>query len=97
MLEVILKHVEKDKNQPNIYVIDRGLQSTRTMQNFTSKNIPSIIRSKQNRKLNEIESLIKEENRQESDHYTLIKDAKVHLFTGKKINSKTDKLIIVKN
>ncbi|MEC4036819.1 IS4 family transposase [Myroides odoratimimus] len=89
--EAILKHVEKDKNHNNIYVIDRGLQSTRTMQEFTSKNIPFIIRSKQNRKFNEIESLIKDINQQESDNYTLIKDARVNLFTGKKITSKTDK------
>ncbi|TDS49746.1 IS4 family transposase [Myroides indicus] len=89
--EAILKHVEKDKNHNNIYVIDRGLQSTRTMQEFTSKNIPFIIRSKQNRKFNEIESLIKDINRKDSDNYTLIKDARVNLFTGKKITSKTDK------
>ncbi|ALU28119.1 IS4 family transposase [Myroides odoratimimus] len=89
--EAILKHVEKDKNHNNIYVIDRGLQSTRTMQDFTSKNIPFIIRSKQNRKFNEIESLLTDINQQESDNYTLIKDARVNLFTGKKITSKTDK------
>lgn len=72
-------------------MIDRGLQSTRTMQDFTSKNIPFIIRSKQNRKFNEIESLLTDINQQESDNYTLIKDARVNLFTGKKITSKTDK------
>lgn len=89
--EAIIKHVEKDKNHNNIYVIDRGLQSTRTMQVFISKNIPFIIRSKQNIKFNEIESLIKDNNPQDSDNYKLIKDARVNLFTGKKITSKTDK------
>lgn len=88
--EAILKHVEKDKNHNNIYVIDRGLQSTKTMQEFTSKEIPFIIRCKQNRKFNEIESLIKEANFN-SSNYTLIKDSRVNLFKGKKINSKTDK------
>lgn len=89
--EAIIKHVEEDKNHNNIYVIDRGLQSTRTMQVFTSKNILFIIRSKQNIKFNEIESLIKDNNPQDSDNYKLIKDARVNLFTGKKITSKTDK------
>lgn len=82
--EAILKHVEKAKNHNNIYVIDRGLQSTKTMKEFTSKSIPFIIRAKQNRKINEIESLIKVDDLNQTQDYIPVKDAKVNLFTGKK-------------
>lgn len=89
--EAILKHVKKDNNHNNIYVIDRGLQSTQTMKKFNSKQIPFVIRAKNNRKINEIESLIKSTDSKENDNYFLIKDSRVNLYTGKKIHSKTDK------
>lgn len=89
--EAILKHVKKDNNHNNIYVIDRGLQSTQTMKKFNSKQIPFVIRAKNNRKINEIESLIKSTDPKENDNYFLIKDSRVNLYTGKKIHSKTDK------
>ncbi|MDC8028358.1 hypothetical protein NBY09_19755, partial [Elizabethkingia anophelis] len=44
--EAILKQVKKEEYHDNIYVIDRGLQSTRTMKNFEEQSVKFIIRSK---------------------------------------------------
>src|SRR5690554_7854416 len=56
--EAILKQVKKEEHHDNIYVIDRGLQSTRAMKDFEEKSIKFIIRSKENRKFEEIESFL---------------------------------------
>ena len=48
--EVIMSHVKKESDHKNIYVIDRGFQSTRTMKTFTKESITFICRAKENRK-----------------------------------------------
>lgn len=57
------------------------------MKEVTSKRI----QSKQNRKFNEIESLIKPDDANQTQDYILIKDAKINLFTANIIKSKKDK------
>lgn len=107
--ETILKQVKKEEHHDNIYVIDRGLQSTRTMKHFEEKSVKFIIRSKENRKFEELESFLDEKN-QKWDGWELIKDSKVKLYTGKPILNKrgnihhreekveTDfRLVIIKN
>ena len=59
--EAILKQVKKEHHE-NIYVIDRGLQSTRVMKDFDEKSVKFIIRSKENRKFEEIESFLDGKN-----------------------------------
>ncbi|MDA6069522.1 hypothetical protein NJT12_07820 [Flavobacterium sp. AC] len=73
--EAILKQVKKDVDHRNIYIIDRGLQSTRVMKDFSQKNIKFVIRSKENRKYQEIESLIKEGQDLDIGDNLLIKDS----------------------
>ncbi|SEH71361.1 Transposase DDE domain-containing protein [Paenimyroides aquimaris] len=107
--EAILKQVKKEEHHDNIYVIDRGLQSTRTMKHFEEKSVKFIIRSKENRKFEELESFLDEKD-QKWDDWKLIKDSKVKLYTGKPILNKrgnihhreekveTDfRLVIIKN
>ncbi|MNQ51533.1 Transposase DDE domain protein [compost metagenome] len=86
--EAILKQVKKDVEHRNIYIIDRGLQSTRVMKDFSQKNIKFVIRSKENRKYQEIESLIKEGQDLDIGDNLLIKDSIVKLYTGTPINNK---------
>src|SRR5690606_6603729 len=107
--EAILKQVKQEEHHDNIYVIDRGLQSTRTMKHFEEKSVKFIIRSKENRKFEELESFFDEKD-QKWDDWKLIKDSKVKLYTGKPILNKrgnihhreekveTDfRLVIIKN
>jgi len=86
--EVIMNHVKQDANHKNIYVIDRGLQSTRTMKSFSNDSVSFIVRAKENRKHVELKSLIKQGQDLDLGELTLVKDSKVHLYTGRPINNK---------
>lgn len=86
--KVILNHVKQETHHQNIYVMDRGLQSTRTMKHFSNNTISFIARAKENRKHVELESLIGDNQDLKLDELTLIKDSKVYLYTGKAINNK---------
>ena len=86
--EVVLSHAKQETNHANIYVLDRGLQSTRTMSSFNKEQIKFIVRSKENRKHVELENLIVDDNSTDLDNLVLIKDSRVYLYTGKPINNK---------
>ena len=86
--QAILKHTLKEVGHDNIYIIDRGLQSTRTMKEFDKESIKFIIRSKENRKFEEIETYLDVENPLKWEDWRLVKDSKVKLFTGKPILNK---------
>jgi len=94
----------------NIYVIDRGLQSTRTMKAFSEDGITFVCRAKETRKHIEIESYLSENEETDHGESILLKDSKVQLYTGVSIDNKRGKkhfkqtliknnfrLIIVKN
>lgn len=86
--EVIMNHVKKERDHKNIYVIDRGFQSTRTMKAFTNDSVRFICRTKENRKYIELKSLMKKNQSLDLGESTLIKDCKVQLYTGTLINNK---------
>ena len=86
--EAILKQVKKEEHHENIYVIDRGLQSTRVMKDFDEKSVKFIIRSKENRKFEEIESFLDGKKSQKWDDWEVMKDCKVKLYTGKPVLNK---------
>ncbi|TDE03636.1 IS4 family transposase [Flavobacterium sandaracinum] len=90
--EAILKQVKKEQHHGNIYVIDRGLQSTRTMKDFDEKSVKFIIRSKENRKFEEIESFLETVKPLKWDDWGVLKDSKVKLFTGTPILNKREKI-----
>lgn len=89
--EVVTQHVKKETNHQNLYVFDRGLQSTRTMEEFSKDAITFIVRSKENRKYVEHESLLVENQDLNLDNLLLIKDSKVQLYTGRPIQGKNGK------
>ena len=86
--EAVLKQVKRDPEHCNIYIIDRGIQSTRTMKDFTQKNIKFVIRSKENRKYEEIKSLIEDNQDLDIGDNLLIKDSIVNLYTGVPVKNK---------
>jgi transposase len=90
--EAILKQVKKEEHHGNIYVIDRGLQSTRAMKDFDEKSVKFIIRSKENRKFEEIESFLETVKPLKWDDWSVLKDSKVKLFTGTPILNKREKI-----
>lgn len=86
--EAILNQVKKDSEHRNIYIIDRGVQSTRTMKEFDQAGIKFVIRARENRKHEEIKSLIKENQDLEIGENTLIKDSINNLYTGTPVKNK---------
>lgn len=86
--EAILGHVKQESGHQNIYVIDRGLQSTKTMNSFSKDSIGFIIRAKENRKHIELACLMTQNQNLDLGELTLIKDSKVELYTGKPILNK---------
>jgi transposase len=86
--EAILNQVKKDSEHRNIYIIDRGVQSTRTMKEFDQSHIKFVIRAKENRKHEEIKSLIEENQDLDIGDNFLIKDSIINLYTGAPIKNK---------
>lgn len=86
--QVVMNHVKKQAHHQNIYVLDRGLQSTRSMDTFTQKEITFVCRAKENRKYVELASLILADQELDLGDTTLLKDAKVQLYTGQAKKSK---------
>lgn len=86
--EAVLKQIKKDTERRSIYIIDRGVQSARTMNEFSQKDVKFVIRAKENRKHVEIESLIKENQDLDIGDNLLIKDSIINLYTGVPIINK---------
>lgn len=89
--EAVLSHVKREGDHQNIYVLDRGLQSTKTMESFNKESVKFICRAKENRKYVEIESLMAKAQDLDMGESILIKDSKVQIYTGKKIENKRGK------
>ncbi|WPU91261.1 IS4 family transposase [Mucilaginibacter sabulilitoris] len=86
--EVVMAHVKKEPGHQNIYVLDRGLQSTRTMKTFSESELNFICRSKENRKFELVESLITEGQNMDMGGAILLRDSIVRLYTGMPIANK---------
>lgn len=87
--EVVMEHVKKETGHRNIYVMDRGLQSTRTMKAFGKDQVAFICRAKENRKFVELESLVAQH--QDLGESILLKDCRVQLYTGIPVDNKRGK------
>lgn len=84
--EVVAEHLKQQTGHRNIYVMDRGLQSSKTMRDLNERAISFIVRSKENRKYVELESLLTDHN--DLGTLTLEKDSKVYLYANTRINNK---------
>lgn len=86
--EVVKNHLKQDTGHCNIYVLDRGLQSTRNMKDFSDESICFIVRAKENRKYVELKSLIDKYTDTDLESLTLVKDSIVNLYTGVPVMTK---------
>lgn len=89
--EAVRSHVKNDPLQNNIYVLDRGLQSTQSMHKFSQESIFFVCRAKENRKYIELESFMGKDQITDLGEAILVKDSKVNLYYGKIINNKKEK------
>lgn len=86
--EVVLNYVKREKGHKNIYVLDRGMQSSSTMKLFNDKQVDFIIRARENRKYVELHSLVEPGSSMDLGNLILVKDSMVYLYNGKIINNK---------
>lgn len=86
--QVVMEHVKKETGHQNIYVLDRGLQSTRTMKGFSTSQVTFICRAKENRKFVLLESLITDGQNTDLGECKLIRDCRIQLYTGVLVNNK---------
>jgi hypothetical protein len=89
--EVVLNHVKQETGHQNIYLLDRGLQSTGNMHIFSKKQIAFIACCKENRKYVELESLMTDESPADWETLTLLQDSIIHLYGSKTGISKKGK------
>lgn len=84
--EVIRRHVKQEPAHDNVYIIDRGLQSTRNMRDFSAEGISFIARTKENRKYVELDSMLTDNL--DLGELILVKDSRVYLNTDIMVNNK---------
>lgn len=80
--EAVMNHIKQEPGHQNIYLLDRGLQSARTMRDFSGASIRFIARVKENRKYVELESFMENAPDTDMENLRLLKDSKVYLYTG---------------
>ena len=104
--QVILKQMKKEEHHGNIYVMDRGLQSAKTMMNFDDNSVKFIVRLKENRKFEEKESFLTTQSIIKWDEWILMKDSRVQIFARSSIETRDGKsckvdnefrLVVIKN
>lgn len=88
--EVVRSHVKQQNGRASIYLLDRGLQSSRTMRDFSRERITFIARAKENRKHVQLESLLTDDV--DLGELMLIEDSRVYLYTGLPINNKRGRI-----
>jgi len=89
--QVVRSHIKQESGHRNMYVLDRGLLSTRNLENFSNQKIAFIVRTKENRKYVELASMLSEQVETDLGELILTVDSKVYLYTGQLANSKSGK------
>ena len=64
------------------------MQSVRVMKEFEEKSVKFIVRSKENRKFEEVESYLTSQGLERWDDWRVLKDSKVKLYTGIPVQNK---------
>lgn len=74
-------YIKKDKWHANIYVFDRGIQSGHTLSKYSGAGVSFVGRLKEKRKHKELESLLTAQTILEWEHYALLQDSKVQIYS----------------
>ena len=90
--EVVKSYVKQENGHQNIYLLDRGMQSARTMKDFSQTSVLFVARVKENRKYVELKSLVNDQTDVDMGSLTLVKDSEVYLYIGKPIKNKRGNL-----
>lgn len=85
---LVWQHVKQQAGHANVYVMDRGLQSARSLQAFDQQKVSFVCRVKENRKYEPLASLLKEGQQTDLGESILLSDQLVRLYANQPINNK---------
>ena len=86
--QIVWQHVQKQAGHANVYVMDRGLQSARSLQAFDEQKVSFVCRAKENRKYKLLSNLLKEGQPTDLGEAILLSDELVRLYYGQPIKNK---------
>jgi hypothetical protein len=86
--QLVWQHVKQQAGHENLYVLDRGLQSARSLQAFDEQRVRFVCRAKENRKYELLANLIKEGQPTDLGECILVSDQLVRLYRGQRIHNK---------
>lgn len=85
--QLVWQHVKQQAGHANVYVMDRGLQSARSLQAFDQQKVSFVCRVKENRKYELLASLLKEGQPTDLGEAILLSDELVRLYYGQPIKN----------
>ena len=86
--QIVWQHVRQQTGHENLYVLDRGLQSARSLQAFEEQRVSFVCRAKENRKYEPLANLLQEGQSRDLGESILLSDELVRLYYGQPINNK---------
>jgi hypothetical protein len=86
--KIVWQHVKQQVGHENIYVLDRGMQSARSLQTFDQQKVGFVCRAKENRKYEPLANLMKEGQPTDLGEAILLSDQLVRLYANQPINNK---------
>lgn len=86
--QVVWKHVSQQTGHKNLYLLDRGLQSARSLKAFDGQQVSFVCRAKENRKYQLQANLLREDQETDLGEVMLLSDQLVRLYYGEPIKNK---------
>ncbi|WP_370627178.1 transposase [Pontibacter sp. HSC-14F20] len=85
---LVWQHVRQEAGHQNLYVLDRGLQSGKSLEAFAGQQVPFVCRLKEKRKYELRANLLGEDQRTDLGEGVLVSDELVWLYCGERIQNK---------
>jgi hypothetical protein len=86
--QVVWQHVRQEADHKNLYVLDRGLQSAKSLGAFDAQRVRFVCRLKEKRKYELQANLLEEDQQTDLGEVVLLSDQLVWLYCGELINNK---------
>ena len=86
--QIVWQHVKQQTGHENMYLLDAGLQSARSLQGFDQQKVSFVCRLKENRKYEPIANLLKEGQQTDLGESILLSDQLVRLYYSRPVKNK---------
>lgn len=86
--QIVWQHVKQQAHHQNLYLLDRGMQSSRSLQAFDEQKVSFVCRARENRKYEPLSNLLKEGQQTDLGEVILLSDELVRLYGNQPIKNK---------